>query len=91
MTTLENVLENKNLNWLLSNSETTFEDDDCTMTFFTGKLPNKMLNDLRNWFNNNGGSRVGGTVKVGLGSVNLETSKWKGDNKVTFATCLGKN
>lgn len=90
MTTLENVKNNSNLNWLLNNSEVTFEDNDCTMTFFSGKLPNKMLNDLRNWFDNNGGSRVGGTVKVGLGSVNLETSKWKGNNTVTFTTCLSK-
>ena len=90
MTTLENVKNNSTLNWLLNNSEVTFEDNDCTMTFFSGKLPNKMLNDLKNWFNDNGGSRVGGTVKVGLGSVNLEVSKWKGNSGVTFTTCLSK-
>ena len=78
MTTLENVLENKNLNWLLNNSETTFEDSECKSTYFTGKLTNKMLSDLRNWFNKNGGNRCGGTVKVQFGekwgSVNLYTS-----------------
>ena len=90
MTTQKELLENTNFNWLLNNSEITFEDNDCIMTFFSGKLPNKMLNNLRNWFDKNGCSRVGGTVKIGMGSVNLETSKWKGDNKVTFTTCLGK-
>lgn len=90
MTTLENVKNNSNLNWLLNNSEVTFEDNDCTMTFFSGKLPKKMLNDLKNWFDNNGGSRVGGTIKVGLGSVNLEVSKWKGNNTVIFTSCLAK-
>ena len=60
------------------------------MTFFEGKIPSKMLNDLRNWFNENGGNRCGGTVKVGLGSVNLYTSKFKGNNTITFTTCLAK-
>ena len=90
MTTLSNVLENKNLNWLLNNSEITDEFTDCRMTFFNGKIPNKMLNNLRNWFNENGGNRCGGTVKVGLGSVNLYTSKFKGNNTITFTTCLEK-
>lgn len=90
MTTLSNVLENKSLNWLLNNSEITDEFTDCKMTFFEGKIPSKMLNDLRNWFNKNGGNRCGGTVKVGLGSVNLYTSKFKGNNTITFTTCLAK-
>lgn len=90
MTTLENVKSNKNLTWLLNNSEITFEDVECKMTHFKGKVPYKMLNDLKNWFDNNGGSRVGGTIKVGLGSVNLEISKWKGNNTIIFTTCLAK-
>jgi len=90
MTTLSNVLKNKSLNWLLNNSEVTDEFTDCKMTFFEGKIPGKMLNDLRNWFNENGGNRCGGTVKVGLGSVNLYTSKFKGNNTITFTTCLAK-
>ncbi len=90
MTTLENVLKNKDLVWLLNNSEITNNFEDCRMTFFSANLPTKMLNNLRNWFDENGGSKCGGTVKVGLGSVNLYTSKWKGNNKVTFTTCLAK-
>ena len=90
MTTLENVLKNKELNWLLKNSEVTDDYTDCKMTYFRGNIPYKMLNNLRNWFDENGGNRCGGTVKVGLGSVNLYTSKWKGNNKITFTTCLAK-
>ena len=90
MTTLENIKSNKNLTWLLNNSEITFEDMECKMTHFKGRVPSKMLNELRNWFDNNGGNRCGGTIKVGLGSANLYTSKFKGDNTITFTTALAK-
>jgi len=92
MTTLENLKNNSNINWLLNNSEITYQDNDCNMTYFRGKLTTKMLSQLKTWFSQNGGTRCGGDVKVDFGdyfgSVSLETSKWKGDNTVTFTTCL---
>jgi len=90
MTTLENIKSNKNLIWLLNNSEITFEDMECKMTHFKGRVNSKMLNELRNWFDNNGGNRCGGTIKVGQGSINLYTSNFKGDNIITLTTALAK-
>ena len=89
-TTIENIRKNESLAWLLNNSEVTDSFEDCEMTYFKGRIPSKMLSDLRNWFDNNGGNRCGGTVRVGQGSVNLYTSKFKGDNTVTFTSCLAK-
>jgi hypothetical protein len=60
------------------------------MTYFKGKVPYKMLSDLKYWFNDNGGNMCGGSVKVGQGSVNLTISKWKGSRDITFTTCLAK-
>lgn len=92
MTTLENVKNNSNLQWLLNQSEVTFEDSDCKMTFFKGKLPKKMWSDLWKWFveNEDHSGLEDKVVKCGLGSLTLVTSKWKGNTEVTFTTCLGK-
>ena len=91
MTTLENLKSNENITWILNNSEITDKLDDCYMTHFTGRVPSSMLSNLRSWFELNGASRCGGSVAVGLGSVNLYTSNYKGDNKITFTACLAKN
>lgn len=90
MTTIQNIKSNKDLTWLLNHSEITYSDNECEMTYFKGRVPSKMLNDLKDWFNSNGGNRCGGTIKVGQGSVNLFTSKFKGDNTITFTTALAK-
>ena len=90
MTTIQDIQNNENITWLLNSSEITFSDNECEMTHFKGRVPNKMLNDLKDWFNSNGGNRCGGTIKVGQGSINLYTSKFKGDNTITLTTVLAK-
>ncbi len=87
-TTLKDIKSNKNLTWLINNSEITLDGVECKMTHFKGRLPYKTLNELRDWFNKNGGNRCGGSIKVGKGSVNLYTSKFKGDNTITFTSVL---
>ena len=52
-TTLKDIKSNKNLTWLINNSEITLDDRECKMTHFKGRLPYKTLNELKNWFNKN--------------------------------------
>tara|TARA_R100000951_G_scaffold51861_1_gene43693 strand:+ start:520 stop:807 length:288 start_codon:yes stop_codon:yes gene_type:complete len=91
MTTIQEIKNNRTLNWLISKSEVTFEDKDCFMTSFRGELPCKMLKELTYFFRDNGAAVTGGCISVGRGSINLITSKWKGNRKVTFSTCLSND
>jgi len=89
MTCIQTKIKESNLiKWFLKNSEITFQDSECFMSRFDGKLTRKMHNEITYFFKNNGANKTGGTINVGQGSINLYTSKWKGDLKVTFSTCL---
>ena len=91
MTTIQEIKNNKTLNWLISKSEVTSEYEDCFMTSFRGELPYKTLKELTYFFRDNGASVTGGCIWVGRGSINLITSKWKGNRKITFSCCLSND
>jgi hypothetical protein len=93
--TEKEVKGNNQVSWLLKNSKKEYNDDHTRYTF-SGDLPSGMIDKVKNFYKEHGVDRSGGnktsmkTIYVGGGSINLETSAYKGNNKVTFSAILSK-
>ncbi|GAG09727.1 unnamed protein product [marine sediment metagenome] len=82
------------INWLIKNSETIQEWDDSKDLRFDGRVPSGMYQKIVKFFMKNATNscsvycRYG--IKVGMGSINVTISKWKGSTQLHFAACLAK-
>jgi hypothetical protein len=74
------------INWLINNSEVHYEDNDCNMMQFKGRLNLRFYESVVSFFKSNGGM----SIKVGKGSINLILPRYKGQTNIEFNACLAK-